>query len=72
MDKETTKLLATYRRLVEQSARLGLARASLPTGSSRARITSANAKWARVAEERDRVEAILVERGLMQEELRHV
>ena len=31
------------------------ARAALPPGSSRARVTTANARWARAAEHRDRV-----------------
>ena len=31
------------------------ARAALPPGSSRARVTTANARWARAAEERDRI-----------------
>ena len=30
------------------------ARAALPPGSSRARVTTANARWARAAEHRDR------------------
>jgi len=35
------------------------ARAALPPGSTRARVTTANARWARAAEERDRVAAQL-------------
>ncbi len=35
------------------------ARASLPAGSPRARVTSANARWASAAEERDRRAAAL-------------
>lgn len=31
------------------------ARAALPPGSSRARVTTANARWVRAAEHRDRV-----------------
>jgi hypothetical protein len=38
-----------------KSARFADARAALPAGSSRARVTSANARWARAAEERDRI-----------------
>jgi hypothetical protein len=38
-----------------KSARLCAARAALPPGSSRARVTTANARWARAAEERDRL-----------------
>lgn len=37
----------------KKSERLAMARAALPAGSSRARVTSANAKWARAAEYRD-------------------
>lgn len=37
------------------------ARAKLPPGSSRARVTSANARWARAAEHRDRLERQLRE-----------
>jgi len=42
-------------RLEKKSARLAAARAALPPGSTRARVTSANARWARVAEARDGV-----------------
>lgn len=37
----------------EKSARLSQARAALPPGSSRARVTSANARWGRAAEARE-------------------
>ena len=37
----------------EDSARLCEARFAMPPGSSRARVTSVNAKWARAAEYRD-------------------
>jgi hypothetical protein len=37
------------------------ARAKLPPGSSRARITTANARWMRAAEHRDRLERQLRE-----------
>lgn len=41
-------------------------RAALPLGSSRARVTTANARWAQAAEERDRCEKRVAEilRGL--------
>jgi hypothetical protein len=42
-----------------KSARLCLARAALPAGSTRARVTTAHARWARAAEERDRLRAIV-------------
>lgn len=43
------------------SLKAATARANLPAGSSRARVTSANAKWARKAEERDRLLAAVAE-----------
>lgn len=48
-------------RVAKKSAKLSAARMALPTGSSRARVTSLNAKWARAAEERDRIEKRLEE-----------
>ena len=41
------------------SARLCERRAAMPPGSSRARVTTLNAKWARVAEYRDLLRARL-------------
>ena len=43
-----------------KSKRLCLARAELPPGSSRARVTTANARWKGAAEERERLEAELL------------
>ena len=43
-------------RLERASAQAAERRAALPPGSSRARVTSANAKWMRLAEARDRVQ----------------
>ena len=40
-------------RLTRESALAASARAALPPGSSRARVTSANARWARKAEARE-------------------
>lgn len=40
------------------------ARAALPAGSSRARVTTANARWSTKCEHRDRVEARLVAAGV--------
>lgn len=37
----------------------GEARAALPPGSTRARVTTANARWMRSAEEADRIERAL-------------
>jgi hypothetical protein len=44
--------LAAAQRASERAAQ---ARAALPAGSSRARVTTANAKWMRAAEHRDRL-----------------
>lgn len=41
------------------SSKASEARAALPAGSSRKRVTSANARWMRKAEERDRIAAQL-------------
>lgn len=46
-----------YQRLARSSERWAARRASLPPGSSRARVTTANAKWAQAAEARDIREA---------------
>lgn len=48
-------LQAEWVRAKDKSERLSLARAALPPGSSRARVTTANAKWKRAAEYRDLV-----------------
>ena len=50
----TSKPLA---RAAAKSIKACEARGALPPGSSRARVTSANARWMRAAEERDRVAA---------------
>lgn len=57
------KLERELARLTAQSRRLSERRMALPPGSSRARVTSANARWARVAEARDRVAAQLADVG---------
>ena len=46
-----------YLKACRASARASKARADLPAGSSRARITTANARWKSAAEEWDRLEA---------------
>jgi hypothetical protein len=43
-----------YRLLCAKSEKAAAARAALPPGSTRARVTSANARWMRAAEARDR------------------
>jgi hypothetical protein len=67
----STLLLALRRdlvRLTRASERACRARAALPPGSSRARVTTANARWANAAEARDRcqerIEALEVEGGM--------
>jgi hypothetical protein len=64
-DEERRKVAMTMRSIVDlqralkaasaKSARLCAARAALPAGISRARVTTANARWMRAAEERDRI-----------------
>lgn len=48
-------LLRQYKSATIQSAKASAAREALPAGSSRAKVTTANARWARAAEERDRL-----------------
>lgn len=43
-----------YQRLANEAARACEARSNLPAGCSRARVTTANARWATKAEARDR------------------
>lgn len=50
-----TPRLIAYIRAADASQRAAVARAALPPGSSRARVTSANARWSSQAEERDRL-----------------
>ena len=50
-----THNLKSYLRAHAESQRAADARAALPIGSTRARVTTANARWARAAEERDRL-----------------
>lgn len=47
-----------------KSERASAARRDLPPGSSRARVTSANARWMRAAEHRDRLLADLAVAGV--------
>lgn len=44
-----------YLQAVEASRKACEARGRLPHGSSRAKVTTANARWARAAEHRDRL-----------------
>lgn len=64
------KALRDYRKSVADSARCAAVRSSLDPSSTRARLTSANARWSRAAEERDRIagriEALVQECGFGQ------
>lgn len=57
--KQERKLERELARLTKKSAHLSETRLRLPAGAPRARVTSANAKWSRAAEARDRVAAEL-------------
>ena len=48
-----------YRAACLASHKASLARQALPMGSSRAKVTTANARWTSHAEERDRLGALL-------------
>jgi Alpha/beta hydrolase len=54
---ELHRLQRELRRATLASQRATEARAALPPGSSRARVTTANARWMRAAEARDRIAA---------------
>ena len=51
--------LRLWQNAYRKSAALAAKRAEMPIGSSRARVTTANAKWSRWAEERERLHAAL-------------
>ena len=55
------KLANEYHRLCVESEKACEARGKLDAGSTRARVTSANAKWMRNAEARDRCFSELLE-----------
>lgn len=55
----TASQAIAYIRATEASLRASTARCDLPPGSSRAKVTSANARWTGAAEERDRLGADL-------------
>lgn len=54
--KKISLLRRELARLEKAATKAGMRRAELPAGSSRARVTTANARWARIAEARDLVE----------------
>lgn len=53
MNSRVRKLRRLLDAATAKSAKLAEARAALPAGSTRARVTTANARWARAAEARD-------------------
>lgn len=55
------ELRRELRRAETASAKACERRASLPPGSSRAKVTTANAKWMRASEHRDRIAKQLAE-----------
>jgi len=59
--KEVAALRRELARAEAKSQRLSDARSRLPAGSSRARVTTANARWARAAEAREEVRRRLEE-----------
>ena len=65
---QAARVLRTLARDLEAAEKRSIAttaaRAALPGGSSRARVTTANARWARAAEDRDHCEARLVAAGV--------
>ena len=58
-DEKLARLLREFQSAEAASLRAMEARMALEAGSTRARVTSANAKWARAAEHRDRCRAAL-------------
>jgi hypothetical protein len=60
-DRETARLRRTLAAAEKKVARASERRRAMPPSSSRARVTTANAKWATACEDRDRVLATLAE-----------
>lgn len=60
IDEAFARLIAAQ----TKSERTSLVRLSLPAGSSRARVTTANARWMRASEDRDRCEQRLRDLGI--------
>lgn len=58
---ELDRLRKELASLEAKSAKLAAARASLPPGSTRARVTTANARWARAAEARETIRRHIAE-----------
>lgn len=58
-DERIVDLRKKLAKAQEQSLKCAERRRALPIGSSRARVTTANANWARAAEHRDRISDLL-------------
>jgi len=56
VDKRQLQLERNLRLAEKRLQKASDARRSLPPGSTRARVTTANARWSSAAEERDRVQ----------------
>ena len=54
-EKRLKWLRAELKRAQKASEKVAAARGALPPGSTRARVTTANARWMRKAEYRDRI-----------------
>lgn len=59
MDKVEAQLRRKLQAAQEKSDKATTARRMLPPGSSRAKVTTANARWSRAAEARDRAQNAL-------------
>jgi hypothetical protein len=51
----TAAEMIAYIKAADASSRASVARRDLPPGSSRAKVTTLNARWSSLAEERDRL-----------------
>ena len=51
----TAATMISYIKAADASSRASVARRDLPAGSSRAKVTTLNARWSSCAEERDRL-----------------
>lgn len=61
-EAEVAKLRKLHAAAEKKSANFAAARSRLPPGSTRAKITTANARWMRAAEERDRLAKLIDEK----------
>lgn len=54
--KELKHAVSDLIKAEEDSMRLCMAKGAMPVSATRARLTTANARWAQAAEQRDRIE----------------